>query len=163
MAAGPDDTRATSRDAGTERSCALARPWSERISNMLRTREEASSRPTGREGPAIQARGLVMRYGDREVLHGIDLVVPQVMVVGFLGPNGAGKTTTVEILEGYRRRTGGQASALGMDPAGGRWHRGQPESVIPANWKRRRRRGRPAARGWRRPTGRSWAGTRPPG
>jgi ABC-2 type transport system ATP-binding protein len=34
-----------------------------------------------------------MRYGDREVLHGIDLVVPPGMVVGFLGPNGAGKTT----------------------------------------------------------------------
>ena len=65
------------------------------------------------------ARGLVMRYGDREVLHGIDLVVPHGMVVGFLGPNGAGKTTTVEILEGYRRRAAGQASVLGMDPATG--------------------------------------------
>jgi ABC-2 type transport system ATP-binding protein len=41
------------------------------------------------------------------------------MVVGFLGPNGAGKTTTVEILEGYRRRTAGQAGVLGMDPATG--------------------------------------------
>jgi ABC-2 type transport system ATP-binding protein len=60
-----------------------------------------------------------MRYGDREVLHGIDLVVPPGTVVGFLGPNGAGKTTTVEILEGYRRRTAGHASVLGMDPASG--------------------------------------------
>jgi ABC-2 type transport system ATP-binding protein len=33
-----------------------------------------------------------------------------------LGPNGAGKTTTVKILEGYRRRTGGQVSVLGADP-----------------------------------------------
>jgi ABC-2 type transport system ATP-binding protein len=86
---------------------------------MLRTREAPPSLETGREGPAIEARGLAMRYGDREVLHGIDLVVPHGMVVGFLGPNGAGKTTTVEILEGYRRRTGGQASVLGMDPATG--------------------------------------------
>jgi len=68
---------------------------------------------------AIEARGLVMRYGDREVLHGIDLVVQQGMVLGFLGPNGAGKTTTIEILEGYRRRTAGHASVLGMDPATG--------------------------------------------
>jgi ABC-2 type transport system ATP-binding protein len=60
-----------------------------------------------------------MRYGDREVLHGIDLVVPHGMVVGFLGPNGAGKTTTVEILEGYRRRSAGHSSVLGMDPASG--------------------------------------------
>jgi len=86
---------------------------------MLRTREAPPSLQTGHEAPAIEARGLAMRYGDREVLHGIDLVVPHGMVMGFLGPNGAGKTTTVEILEGYRRRTGGQASVLGMDPATG--------------------------------------------
>ena len=86
---------------------------------MLRTREAPLSFRGHRDGPAIEARGLVMRYGDREVLHGIDLVVPHGMVVGFLGPNGAGKTTTVEILEGYRRRTAGQASVLGMDPASG--------------------------------------------
>jgi ABC-2 type transport system ATP-binding protein len=86
---------------------------------MLRTHEAPPSLQTGHEAPAIEARGLAMRYGDREVLHGIDLVVPHGMVVGFLGPNGAGKTTTVEILEGYRRRTGGQASVLGMDPATG--------------------------------------------
>jgi ABC-2 type transport system ATP-binding protein len=86
---------------------------------MLWTDEAPPPLPTGRDAPAIEARGLVMRYGDREVLHGIDLVVPHGMVVGFLGPNGAGKTTTVEILEGYRRRTAGQASVLGMDPATG--------------------------------------------
>jgi ABC-2 type transport system ATP-binding protein len=38
-------------------------------------------------------------------------------VFGLLGPNGAGKTTTVEILEGYRARTGGEVSVLGYDPA----------------------------------------------
>ena len=35
---------------------------------------------------------------------------------GLLGPNGAGKTTTVEILEGYRKRDGGDVSVLGFDP-----------------------------------------------
>ena len=38
-----------------------------------------------------------------------------------LGPNGAGKTTTLEVLEGHRRRSGGQVSVLGVDPQiGGR-------------------------------------------
>jgi ABC-type multidrug transport system ATPase subunit len=59
---------------------------------MLRAREAPPSLQRGRNGPTIEARGLVMRYGDREVLHGIDLTVPHGMVVGFLGPNGAGKT-----------------------------------------------------------------------
>src|SRR5207244_2055590 len=36
-----------------------------------------------------------------------------------LGPNGAGKTTTVEILEGFRTRTEGEVSVLGVDPAKG--------------------------------------------
>ena len=35
---------------------------------------------------------------------------------GLLGPNGAGKTTTVEILEGYRQRSDGEVSVLGLDP-----------------------------------------------
>jgi ABC-2 type transport system ATP-binding protein len=38
-------------------------------------------------------------------------------VFGFLGTNGAGKTTTIEILEGYRSRTAGVVSVLGVDPA----------------------------------------------
>ncbi len=37
-------------------------------------------------------------------------------VFGFLGPNGAGKTTTIEILEGYRPRSAGDVSVLGIDP-----------------------------------------------
>ena len=38
-------------------------------------------------------------------------------IFGFLGTNGAGKTTTIEILEGYRSRTAGEVSVLGIDPA----------------------------------------------
>jgi ABC-2 type transport system ATP-binding protein len=66
---------------------------------------------------AIEVRGLVKSYGAREVLHGIDLIVPTGEVFALLGPNGAGKTTTVEILEGYRRRDEGGVLVLGIDPA----------------------------------------------
>ena len=66
---------------------------------------------------AIQIRGLRKSYGDVEAVRGIDLTVPVGGVFALLGPNGAGKTTTVEILEGYRRRDGGQVSVLGHDPA----------------------------------------------
>ena len=51
-------------------------------------------------------------------MRGIDLEVNAGEVFAFLGPNGAGKTTTVEILEGYRKRSGGEVSVLGEDPQG---------------------------------------------
>jgi ABC-2 type transport system ATP-binding protein len=73
--------------------------------------------------PVISIRGLRKSYGDFEAVRGIDLDVQPGEVFAFLGPNGAGKTTTVEILEGYRRRSGGEVSVLGEDPrhAGREW------------------------------------------
>ena len=76
-----------------------------------------------RSEPVVSVRGLVKRYGSREVVAGIDLEVRRGEIFAFLGPNGAGKTTTVEILEGFQQRTEGQVSVLGHDPAtaGGAW------------------------------------------
>ncbi len=68
-------------------------------------------------GSAIEVRDLRMQYGAVEAVRGIDLDVATGEVFGFLGPNGAGKTTTIEILEGYRARTAGEVSVLGVDPA----------------------------------------------
>ena len=64
-----------------------------------------------------------MSYGSTEAVRGIDLEVDRGEIFAFLGPNGAGKTTTVEILEGYRRRSGGEVTVLGEDPgrAGRAW------------------------------------------
>lgn len=72
---------------------------------------------------AIVVEGLVKRYGDRNVVNGLDLEVGHGEVFAFLGRNGAGKTTTTEILEGYRERDGGTVSVLGQDPAsaGAEW------------------------------------------
>jgi ABC-2 type transport system ATP-binding protein len=67
--------------------------------------------------PAIEVRELHKRYGDVEAVRGLSFRVDRGEVLGLLGPNGAGKTTTVEILEGYRDRSGGEVSVLGHDPA----------------------------------------------
>ncbi len=66
--------------------------------------------------PAIEVRDLRKAYGDHEAVRGIDFAVARGEVFGLLGPNGAGKTTTVEVLEGYRARSGGDVTVLGFDP-----------------------------------------------
>jgi ABC-2 type transport system ATP-binding protein len=66
---------------------------------------------------AVRVRDLRMRYGEVDVLDGVDLDIHRGEVVTLLGPNGAGKTTTIEILEGFRRRSGGHVEVLGSDPA----------------------------------------------
>jgi ABC-2 type transport system ATP-binding protein len=64
---------------------------------------------------AIEARGLVKRYGDVEALRGVDLRVPAGTVFGLLGPNGAGKTTAVRILTTLLEPDAGEARVAGLD------------------------------------------------
>ena len=66
---------------------------------------------------AIVVDQLRKSYGELEAVKNISLTVNEGEIFALLGPNGAGKTTTVEILEGYRARTGGTVSVLGFDPA----------------------------------------------
>jgi len=86
---------------------------------VLETRPapETPETPATPSAPAaIEVRDLTMSYGDRSVLTGVTFEVRRGEVFCLLGPNGAGKTTTVEILEGFRRRSGGTVRVLGMDP-----------------------------------------------
>ncbi|WP_351234213.1 ATP-binding cassette domain-containing protein [Streptomyces sp. NPDC002133] len=59
--------------------------------------------------PAIAANGLRKSYGDKVVLDGVDVAVPEGTVFSLLGPNGAGKTTAVKIL----------STLISPDPASG--------------------------------------------
>ena len=71
----------------------------------------------------LDVRDLRMRYGSVDVLHGVSFTARRGEVLALLGPNGAGKTTTIEILEGFRMRSAGEVSVLGVDPGRGdeRW------------------------------------------
>ncbi|MEV6277219.1 ABC transporter ATP-binding protein [Nocardia sp. NPDC051832] len=75
------------------------------------------------EDVVLEVEGLRMRYGSTDVLHDVSFQARRGEVVILLGPNGAGKTTTIEILEGFRMRSAGRVSVLGVDPAHGdeRW------------------------------------------
>ncbi|WP_433237982.1 ATP-binding cassette domain-containing protein [Actinomadura nitritigenes] len=70
---------------------------------------------------AIEAVGLRKSYrdktGEKVVLDGIDLAVPEASIFSLLGPNGAGKTTTVQILSTLTRADAGQIHIAGHDLA----------------------------------------------
>lgn len=64
---------------------------------------------------AIEARGLVKRYGSKHALDGVDLDVARGAVCALLGPNGAGKTTAVRVLTTLTRPDAGTATVAGAD------------------------------------------------
>jgi daunorubicin resistance ABC transporter ATP-binding subunit len=67
------------------------------------------------EIPAIEAEGIVKRFGPTVALGGLDLRVARGGILGVLGPNGAGKTTAVRVLATLLRPDSGQARILGAD------------------------------------------------
>jgi lipooligosaccharide transport system ATP-binding protein len=64
---------------------------------------------------AVEARGLVKRYGELTAVDGVDFVVREGECFGFLGPNGAGKTTTMKMIYGLAAVDDGELSVLGLD------------------------------------------------
>jgi ABC-2 type transport system ATP-binding protein len=83
---------------------------------MTSTQIQITPAVTGQEALAIEVRNLRKSYGNVEAVRGVSFEVGHGEVFCLLGPNGAGKTTTVEILEGYRTRSHGEARVLGIDP-----------------------------------------------
>lgn len=67
----------------------------------------------------VQVRELKKTYGSFSAVDGVTFDIQEGETFALLGPNGAGKSTTIEILEGYRNRTGGDVRILGTDPQHG--------------------------------------------
>ena len=65
--------------------------------------------------PAVDARGVVKRFGEFAALDGLDLRVERGAFFAFLGPNGAGKSTTIALLTGIYAPDAGQVDILGVD------------------------------------------------
>jgi ABC-2 type transport system ATP-binding protein len=63
---------------------------------------------------AVEARGLVKRFGPIVAVDGIDVELPAGRVYGLLGPNGSGKTTLIRLLLGLARPTAGEVRVLGV-------------------------------------------------
>jgi lipooligosaccharide transport system ATP-binding protein len=74
-----------------------------------------AARPTG-TGPAVEAVGVVKRFGDFTAVAGIDFAVAPGETFGFLGPNGAGKSSTMRMVGCVSHPTEGTMRVLGRDP-----------------------------------------------
>ena len=61
----------------------------------------------------LTVRGLRRSFGDKEVLKGLDLSVPEQSIYGFIGKNGAGKTTTMKTVLGLLRADAGEIFVCG--------------------------------------------------
>ena len=67
-------------------------------------------------GPILEARELVKRFGDVEAVKGVTFAIEKGESFGFLGPNGAGKTSTMRMLSAVSQPSSGTLSILGLDP-----------------------------------------------
>ena len=65
------------------------------------------------DAPLLELKGIRAAYGTIEVLHGIDLAVPEGSVVALLGPNGAGKSTILKVCSGLLQPTHGEVHLAG--------------------------------------------------
>lgn len=65
------------------------------------------------EAPAIEASGLVMKFGDFIAVDHVDFRIERGEIFGFLGSNGCGKTTTMKMLTGLLTPTEGEARIFG--------------------------------------------------
>lgn len=84
---------------------------------MIRDTDTSSVRSlTSRNEPAaIEAEGLVYRFGDKVAVAGVNLNVALGEIFGVLGPNGAGKTSTIRMLATLLTPHAGTAHIFGHD------------------------------------------------
>jgi ABC-2 type transport system ATP-binding protein len=74
------------------------------------------------DGPAVEARGLVRRFGEDAALHEVSFDVAPGELYGIIGPDGAGKTTLFRILVTLLLPDAGSARVLGRDVVKDLWN-----------------------------------------
>ena len=65
--------------------------------------------------PALEARGLSVRFGGIQAVSDVTLLVAPAEIVGVIGPNGAGKTTLLDLISGFTRAESGAVRLGGID------------------------------------------------
>ena len=80
-----------------------------------RSEREGRGRRAAAGEPLVRARGLRVRYGNREVLRGVDLDIFRGETLVILGPSGCGKSTLLRQLEALERPSSGSVAIGGVD------------------------------------------------
>ena len=79
----------------------------------------------------LSVKGLCKSFGDKQVLKGLDLSIPENSIYGFVGRNGAGKTTTMKILLGLLRCDAGEVRICGEEVVYGDSHTNRFVGYLP--------------------------------
>ena len=66
--------------------------------------------------PILECNGLSKRYGTKEALKNINLIIQPGQIIGLLGPNGSGKTTLIKLINGLLQPSAGSILVNGMKP-----------------------------------------------
>jgi branched-chain amino acid transport system ATP-binding protein len=69
-------------------------------------------------GSAVEVRNLRASYGAIEVLHGVNLTIPNGGIFAILGPNGAGKSTLLRVIAGLHGIDAGDVVVDGSSVSG---------------------------------------------
>ena len=75
----------------------------------------SASHAAAEDEPVIEVRGLVTHYGEREILHGVDLSILRGEIMVIMGGSGSGKTTLLRHMLGLERATSGSIRLLGHE------------------------------------------------
>ena len=66
--------------------------------------------------PILECNGLAKKYGSKEALKNINLIIQPGQIIGLLGPNGSGKTTLIKLINGLLQPSEGTILVSGMKP-----------------------------------------------
>lgn len=79
----------------------------------------------------LRITDLHKRFGDKEVLRGLNLTVPEHSIYGFIGKNGAGKTTTMKTILGLLKADSGEIVVNGEKVVYGQTSTNQYTGYLP--------------------------------
>jgi len=95
------------------------RPTAHFVGQVSRTNEQDKKfprqPPAANAKPILELNGIVKKYGERQVLHGVSLAVRPGEVVSIIGPSGSGKTTLIRTINGLESLDGGEVILKGRE------------------------------------------------